>query len=229
MKVVAIIPVKAKSVRVASKNFKEFIDGKSLFDILFDKLLACDMIDAIYVSSDERSIGKFVTQKGCKFLLRDEEYCNNDTSWSDVISHVVDSVPESDDTTVMWCHTTSPLFDRYDEAVKQYRSLIESGDANGLVTVSRLSEFIVTEKKMPLNYAWGVWHPYSQNLEKLYAVTGALFIANKKEMINNKYVISSNPYLFETTAFEAIDIDTHFDFELAKLMYQNKATFDEIC
>ena len=34
MKVIAVIPVKTVSERVESKNFREFINGKSLFDIL---------------------------------------------------------------------------------------------------------------------------------------------------------------------------------------------------
>jgi len=39
MRIVAIIPVKEKSERVPSKNFKTFSDEKSLLDILLEKLL----------------------------------------------------------------------------------------------------------------------------------------------------------------------------------------------
>ena len=181
------------------------------------------MIDEVYVSTNELSVQDYVTDKGCKFLLRDDHYCNNETSWSEVITKVIESLPENDDVSVMWCHTTSPLFDRYDDAVSQYQKLVDLGDSNGLVTVAHLSEFIVTECNRPLNYSWGVWHPYSQNLEKLYSITGALFIASKAEMKRNRYVISSNPYLFETTPYESIDVDTQYDFDLARLMFQNKS------
>jgi len=228
MKIVAVVPVKAKSDRVPSKNFREFADGKSLFELLVDKLTASDQIEKVYISTNELSVKEYVADKGCHFLLREDDYCNNEISWSDVIAHVVGSLPEDDDVSVMWCHTTSPLFDRYDEAIQAYCSMIEKGDANGLISVARLSEFIVTERNRPLNYSWGVWHPYSQNLEKLYSITGALFIAKKGEMLRNRYVISSSPYFFETTAYEAIDLDTPFDFELAKLMYLNRDTLSSL-
>ena len=102
--------------------------------------------------------------------------------------------------------------------------MINGDRFNGLVTVARLSEFIVTERSIPLNYSWGVWHPYSQNLEKLYSITGALFMAKKEEMIRNRYVMPKHPYMFETSPYESIDVDTEFDFELAKLMYHHKKT-----
>ncbi|RFM24100.1 MAG: hypothetical protein D0433_07340 [Candidatus Thermochlorobacter aerophilum] len=59
-------------------------------------------------------------------------------------------------------------------------------------------------------------------MEKLYRVTGALYVAKKSEMIKNRYVISKKPYLFLTTPAEGVDIDTPFDFELAQLIYSNK-------
>ena len=222
MRIVAVVPVKSKSERVASKNFRDFHDGKSLFDLLISKLTASNLINQIYISTNELSIQKNSSDHGCKFLHRDERFCNNDTAWSEVITHVIDSLPEANDVLVLWCHTTSPLFDRYDEAIEKYLEMRDTAGNDGLITVSRLSEFIVTENKQPLNYSWGVWHPYSQNLEKMYSITGALFVATKDEMLRNRYVISRNPHLFETTPYESIDIDTLFDFELAKLMIQNK-------
>ena len=41
-------------------------------------------------------------------------------------------------------------------------------------------------------------------------------------MLKNRYVISKNPYLFEVNDFEAIDIDSEYDFELAKILMENK-------
>ena len=37
-------------------------------------------------------------------------------------------------------------------------------------------------------------------------------------MLKNRYVISSNPYLFEATAEESVDIDTEFDFKFAQYL-----------
>ena len=138
------------------------------------------------------------------------------------IYEVISSVPESEQTHIAWCHSTSPLFESYDDAIKKYFESIVHNNANGLVTVIQSSDFLVTEKMQPINYSWGPWHKYSQYLEKIYKITGALFIAKKNEMLRNRYVISSNPEFYEVTPIEAIDVDTSYDFELAKVLVQKK-------
>ena len=91
-----------------------------------------------------------------------------------------------------------------------------------MVSVERFKRFIVTENKLPLNYAWGIWHPYSQNLDNLYSITGALFMMSIKQFKINRYVISKNPYYLESSNFEGFDIDTMNEFKLVQLMYKHK-------
>jgi len=222
MKIVAVIPVKAVSERVESKNFRDFIDGRSLFDILLSKLVESKVIDKIYVSSDAKNIKDFVERKGCSFIERDKKFCNNQVPWSDVIAHVAESIPEKDDTVLCWCHTTSPLFDEYEQAIKDYKKSLKDG-FDGLVSVCQVNDFIVSEKGQPLNYSWGPWHKYSQFLDKYYSITGALFITTKGEMVKNRYVISKNPFFYKVSDFKSIDVDTEFDFKLAQLLFMNRS------
>jgi CMP-N-acetylneuraminic acid synthetase len=227
MRVVAVIPVKSISERVESKNFREFFGGESLFDILVNKLRNSNEIDDIYISSNALDLKERVERLGCKFILRPDEFCNNNISWSDVIAHVSNSIPEDDNTAIAWCHTTSPLFDEFDEAVKSYKASIKEGQFDGLVTVSELDEFIVSAHRQPINYSWGPWHPYSQHLEPMYTITGALFIATKIEMARNRYVISKNPDFYIVPPLQAIDVDTEYDFKLAQLLMKNKRNLSD--
>lgn len=221
-KIVAVIPVKFKSERVPSKNFREFINGKSLFDLLLEKLLKVENISKIYVSSNSYEIKNKVENAGCTFLPREERFCNNIVSWSDVIYNVVKSIPEKNDVSIAWCHTTSPLFESYQPAIDSYLNALMNKKADGLITVIECIDFLVSEKKQPLNYSWGSWHKYSQYLDKIYSITGALFLAKKEEMLLNRYVISRNPKFFMVPKIESIDVDTPYDFELAKILIQNK-------
>lgn len=221
MRIVAVIPVKDKSDRVESKNFREFTDNISLTELKIRHLMAADIFDKIYISSDSNNARELADKYNLTFLERDERYCNNIMPWSDVIFEVVNSLPEDNETTVAWCHTTSPLFENYKMCVEKYIA-IDKTQHNGLVTVAKLSEFILSEKAKPINYHWGVWHEYSQNLDKLYAITGGLFVASKEAMLKNRYVISTKPYLYEVSPFEAIDVDTAYDFQLAKLLYTHR-------
>ena len=223
-KIVAVVPVKLESDRVPSKNFREFFEGDSLFDLLIKNLLKSDQIDEIYISSNKLDVKQKVEDLGCRFIQRSDEFCNNNIPWSDVIYEVVKSIPEDDDVSIAWCHTTSPLFDNYQLAIKKYFEMLHKNTFDGLITVTTLSEFLVSEKRQPINYSWGPWHKYSQHLDKISAITGALFIAKKREMLLNRYVISKNPLYFEVSQFEAIDVDTAYDFELAKILYKNKKT-----
>ena len=222
MKIVAVIPVKVKSERVKSKNFTVFYRGKSLFDLLIDKLKSVKEIDTIYISSNATHLKDSAEKLGCEFIRRNDKYCNNNIPWSDVIAHVAESIPESNDSSIAWCHTTSPLFNKYDLAIRSYLENVKKCKYDGLVTTVKISEFLVSKNKQPLNYSWGPWHKYSQYLDQIYAITGALFIASKHEMVQNRYVISKNPLFYEVNPLEAIDIDTPYDFELAKLLMENK-------
>ena len=222
MKTVAVIPVKKVSERVESKNFRNFHEGKSLFELLIDKLIDSKSFDEIYVSSNLHSLKDTLSEKGVNFISRPDEFCNNDVPWSDVIAHVAQCIPEEDNSNIAWCHTTSHTINRYKESVSNYLKKKKELKNDGLITVTKSSDFIISEKLQPLNYSWGPWHQYSQFLEKFFYITGALFITTKQNMLKNRYVISRNPFLFEVNNYESIDIDSEYDFELAKILLENK-------
>jgi CMP-N-acetylneuraminic acid synthetase len=223
MRNVAVIPVKKKSDRVQNKNFKLFADGLSLIEFKLKQLLDAGCFDTIYISSNAPEAVALAKQYNVQHILREDYFCSNDVSWSDVIHHVISSLPEADDALISWCHTTSPLFSNYKVAIEKFHSLImEQSEYNGLTAVTEFSEFLLSEKSRPFNYNWGIWHDYSQHMDKLYRVTGALFVAQKGEMIKNRYVMSKKPYLFVTSSAEGIDIDTQFDFRMAQIIYENK-------
>lgn len=223
MRSVAVVPVKEKSDRVASKNFRSFVDGMSLFELKLKQISHSGCFDTVYISSNSVEAERLSRKYGCEFIPREDSYCSNDISWSDVIFEVISSLPEPETTAVAWCHTTSPLFTRYKDALEKYQELLKEVPAtfDGLTCVTEFSEFLLTSNSRPFNYTWGVWHDYSQHMEKLYRVTGALFIASKATMLKNRYVMSNRPYLFVTEPFEGLDVDTPFDFQLAQMVYKN--------
>ena len=218
-KIVAVIPVKHSSERVKSKNFREFSEGKSLFEIKLDQIISSNSFDEIYISSDSPDAKEIATKKGVHFIDRDEKFCNNITPWSDTIFHVANSIPEENDVYRAWCHTTSPLFDEFKKAVATFNRELSNGNCNGLVSVSECKDFILDDLGNPVNYSWGRWHKYSQDLRSYYYVSGALFISSKEEMLLNRYVISTNPFLFVSSQEKSIDIDTEFDYEFAQYLF----------
>jgi N-acylneuraminate cytidylyltransferase len=222
MNIVAVVPVKDNSERVPNKNFKDFFRGLSLLELKINHLKSASIFSNIYISSDSKKAKIIADSMGVNFIQRDSKFCNNIIPWSEVILNILESLPEDEDTLIAWCHTTSPFFENYKQAIQTYISSKQNNDDfDGLITVERLNDFIVDEKPQPLNYSWGVWHDYSQNLKKMFRITGALFLTSKKEMIKNRYVISKRPILFISSQLEGIDIDTEFDFKVAKLIIED--------
>ena len=220
-KINIVIPVKKTSDRVKNKNFRKFYNNISLFHLLIRKLKKSKFVKNIFISSNKTSIENEVNSMGCKFVYREDKFCNNIIPWSEMIYHTVKSLPIDVNDDLAWCHTTTPLFDDYDAAFKTYFAKTRKVN-DGLVIVSTLNEFVVSENKKPLNYSWGPWHQYSQNLEKLYTITGTMFASKKITFLNNRYVISKNPFFYEISRYESLDIDDNYDFELAKLLIKNK-------
>ncbi len=215
----AIIPVKSKSERVPNKNFRDFHNGNSLLDILLNKLKKIKDIDKVYVSSD-KNLSNYCNERGAIFLERNKDFCNNITPWSKVITEVVNSIPCKNNDTIMWCHVTGPLFNRYEEGIRIFKDSLKIG-YDSLVAVEKLNEFILNESFKPINYSWGEKHPYSQDLNPLYRVNGSLFIAQKKTMLEHKYVLGKNANILLCSEDDSIDIDTQSDFEKAKAKYNN--------
>lgn len=217
---IAIIPVKVSSERVARKNFRAFTDkGASLLDLKIDQIKASGVYDRIYISTD----ADFLTHTAedgveLRIVSRDSYYCNNVTSWSEVISHILDSINEPPESIISWCHVTSPLFNRYAEAMSAYESSLDRG-FDSLVTVKKVNEFLLWESGIPINYQWGAWHKYSQDLPSVLAVTGALFTSTLGMMSETRYVIGKNPLPFMTAGPEVVDVDTEEDFNEAKQLH----------
>ena len=135
-----------------------------------------------------------------------------------MIENVLTSIPESPNTNVLWCHTTTPLFRDYALALDTFLNR-DMDKYNSLVVVERMKEFILTEHGLPVNYAFGPWHKYSQFLPSYYRVVGSLFIGQLSTLLKHRYVFGSNPLLFETDTRQSIDIDTAFDFEMAQYFH----------
>jgi len=213
---VAVIPVREGSQRVLDKNFRSFAGGKSLLELKIEQLRKEACFEEIFVSSDSARAREVAERTSVGFLPRESRLCSANVRWSDVISGVVASLP-GDNPLVAWVHSTSPLHTEYARPLSVFRK--REGECDSLVTVSAFQEFIVNKKGRPINYHWGVWHDYSQELDELYKVTGALFIARKQDILQWRYLIGVKPHLYSVNRKSAVDIDTMEDFELAQLLY----------
>lgn len=213
---VALIPVREGSQRVENKNFAAFVDGKSLLEVKIDDLKKSECFDHIYISSDSEKATVMAQEKDVEFLKRATEMCQSDVIWADVVEHIMDTIPGNP--IVVWALVTSPLFKNYAGALNRFLKIRENYDS--LVAVLPKKSFFLNKFGRGINYNLGYWHPYSQELDTYYEVTGACYIGFKTDMAKWKYWFGVRPYLFEVSNIEAIDVDTLDDFIMAQKIYK---------
>lgn len=214
--IVALVPVREGSQRVKGKNFIEFSEGKSLLDIKIEHLKNAKCFDHIYISSDSPRVEEIAKKNKVEFLKRDSLMCQADVLLSDVITHIMTTIPG--DPIVTWALVTSPLFKNFAPAVKKFMSVQNKHDS--LAAVLPKKSFFLNAHGRGINYNPGWWHPYSQQLETYYEVTGACYIGAKSDMIKWNYWFGVKPFLFEVSSLESVDVDTQADYEFAQKIYK---------
>lgn len=213
MKTVAIIPMKLNNERLPNKNIKLFSNGKPLCSYIFSTLMKVKGLDEIYVFCSDERIKEYLPSN-IKFLKRDSSLDRNTSTMNEVLRAFTRIV--NADIYVL-THTTAPFL-----TSKSFEACIEKikyEKYDSVFSVRRVQEFLWKDGN-PMNYDLENI-PRTQDLPLIYRETCGFYMF-KKETIN-KYNrrIGSNPYLYEVSELEAIDINDAFDFEIANSLVNN--------
>jgi N-acylneuraminate cytidylyltransferase len=203
------------SSRIKNKNIRPFYGEKSLFDIKAEQILAFEKPENVYVSSENPIVEKLCEKYQFNFMLRDPSLCGNEIYQPDLVKALTDPIPGDDD--IAWIQVTSPLFNDFQRALKEWSQVKDQYDS--LTAVKRFKGHLLDETANPVNYAFGYWHKVSQKLPPLYTVLWSLFILKRETVNRFHYHIGVNPHLFVTESM-TIDIDYEDDFELAQIVYK---------
>ena len=210
--IVAVVAVREGSVRVKDKCFRPFAGEKSLLHLKLKQLKKAGCFDHIYVTSDSDRAKNIAAEINVEFLYRAPYMCKGDAPWSEVVHYIASSIPG--DPIICWANPTSPLQQEYVQAVKKFIEI--QPEYNSLISVEEVREFFVNSRGRPINHNWGFWHERSQDLETLYRMTTAIFIAKKSDMLKWHYMIGTKVFLFKVSKIEGLDIDILDDLEFAE-------------
>lgn len=218
-KTIAIIPARGGSKRIPEKNIQLLGDYPLLAHSILYAKENSDIIDGIYVSTDDTEIKKTALQFGAKVIDRPESISGDLEPTVSALKHVLESI-ESDVENVILLQATNPL--RPQNLLKEAFSQYQKENKDSLFTVSRNHQKfgkIVENKFHPFNYSFG---QRSQDLEPLYFENGLLYIS-KASLILNDIIISENAFPFEVNhIFAQVDIDTPDDLDYARFLYQKQ-------
>jgi len=217
MKTIAIIPARGGSKRLPQKNIK-LLGGIPLIahSILYAQANS-DIIDDVYISTDDEQIKKIALQFGAKVIDRPASLSGDKEPTVSALKHVLESIEKNVENVIL-LQVTNPL--REEKLLNEAFEFYEKGNYDSLFTVSRNHHklgTIETNKFIPFNYQIG---QRSQDLKPLYFENGLLYIT-KAKLILEDIIISEKAFPFEVNhIFANVDIDTLEDLEYAEYLFQ---------
>ncbi|HSD07363.1 acylneuraminate cytidylyltransferase family protein [Flavobacterium sp.] len=221
MKTIAIIPARGGSKRLPEKNIK-FLGGIPLLvhSILYAQANS-DIIDAVYVSTDDEQIKKVALQFGAKVIDRPQSLSGDLEPTVSALKHALQQIGDEAENVIL-LQPTNPL--RLKNLLADAFKIYKEGNHDSLFAVTRNHQKfgkIANQKFIPFNYEIG---QRSQDLEPLFYENGLLYIT-KAKLIFEDIIISENAFPFEVNhIFANVDIDTPEDFDYAEYLYQKLIT-----
>lgn len=219
---IAIIPARGGSKRFPEKNIRLLGELPLLVHSIRYALENSELIDEVYVSTDNQIIKNIALDNGAKIIDRPSFLSGDFEPTVSAMKHVLESINQQDIENVILLQPTNPL--RPHDLLKQAFKKYQNENYNSLFTVSRNHQKfgkIDNKKFIPFNYKIG---QRSQDLEPLFYENGLLYISKAKLILEDK-IVSENAFPLEVNhVFAQIDIDSKDDFEYAEYLYKKLIT-----
>lgn len=209
MKVVAFVPIRLNSKRVAGKNTR-LLGNKPLLWYILNTLLSVKKIDEVYVFCSDESIASMIPL-GVKFLKRPLFLDRDETLGKDIYEEFTKTI---DADIYILAHATSPFIKS--ETIDNALSKVIDEDYDSAFSTEKIQTFTWYKGK-PLNYDLKEI-PRTQTIEPVYVETSAFFIFKRDVWKIHKQRIGSKPFYAIVDKMEGIDIDWPEDFALAEII-----------
>ena len=206
MKVTAILPMRAGSQRVKSKN-ERIINGKCLFEYAIETLLSAERVGTILINTDIVSVkNKYSNNHSIRLIERSDHLTGN----CNINNVIAETLNYSNEELYIQVHATNPLLkpETLDSAINIYLENQKNHDS--LFGVTRVQKRFWSKNCVPINHNIGD-EPTTQNLEPLYEENSCFYIFTKKTFLKTKNRIGINPMVFEISKLESWDIDDEED------------------
>ena len=206
-RIVAFVPIKLHSQRLAGKNVKP-LGAVPLLRYILDVLVGARHIDDVYVFCSDESIVELLPP-GVKFLKREKWLDSDETLGSEIYDSFIKKVSAE---YYLLAHATSPYVKV--ETISRAIDKVMTGGFDSALTVKQVRNFVWFENR-PLNYSLDNV-PRTQDLEPVYVECSAFFIFRRDHWVERRRRVGETPYFVLLDGREAIDIDNQDDFSLAE-------------
>lgn len=226
--VIAVIPARGGSKAIPRKNLTN-LAGKPLIAHTIYAAQKALLVDAIWVSSDDKDILKLSASLGAQTLSRPDEIADDNASANEVVHHFIGSLPEDarkQNTVILYLQPTSPLRDErhIDSALKA----MDIARANGVMSVVEAEKppqksFRIDENGRLISlFDERQSNARRQDLQLCYYPNGAIYAFRISEFLTRNGFPSNGSIPFMMSYADSIDIDNTTDLIRAELAIGEK-------
>jgi CMP-N,N'-diacetyllegionaminic acid synthase len=226
--VVALIPARGGSKGIPRKNLTN-LAGKPLIAHTINAAKKAVLVDAIWVSSDDKDILRISASLGAQTLSRPDELANDDASANGVVHHFIESLPEDvrkSNTIILYLQPTSPLRD--EKHINSALRAMEIARANGVISVVEAEKpphkaFRLDESGRLISlFDERLSNARRQDLPQYYYPNGAIYAFRISEFLDRNGFPSNGSMPFIMSHTDSIDIDSTTDLIRAEVAIGEK-------
>ena len=214
-----VIPLRSGSKGIKNKNIKKF-HGDSLVNYTLKKLLKIKDVKNIFVLTDSDSYKKKII-KNKKINLtypRPKRISGDNASINHVVINFLNwSKKKYDIKKILFFHVTCPLISI--KEIKKTINFIKKNKFESLIHVTEAMEHpyeCIDGTGTNWKYVKEFNGVNRQNYKKFFFITGSMYYFTKNFVLKNKRMYNKSSYAYQVDKINFVDINTKFDFELAK-------------
>ena len=224
----AFIFARGGSKGLPGKNIKP-LAGKPLLQYSIDTALASDLIEQVFVSTDDQAIAQVAIEGGATLIERPAELATDQSSewlsWRHAVEWATEHYGSFDGFVSL--PATSPLRSQDDVEAAILKRQAETADICIAVTPASRSPYFNMVKYNEAGFVELVNQPEGevsrrQDAPKVFDITTVVYATTPQFVLNNYGLFSGKVAIIEVPKARAVDIDDIYDFRLAEAIIKGE-------
>lgn len=224
----AFIFARGGSKGLPEKNIKP-LAGKPLLQYSIDTALASDLIEQVFVSTDDQAIAQVAIEGGAILIERPAELATDQSpewlSWRHAVEWATEHYGSFDGFVSL--PATSPLRSQKDVEAAILKRQVETADICIAVTPASRSPYFNMVKYNEAGFVELVNQPEGevsrrQDAPQVFDITTVVYATTPEFVLNNYGLFSGKVASIEVPKARAVDIDDIYDFRLAEAIIKGE-------
>lgn len=223
MNIITIIPARGGSKGLPRKNVLPF-NGMPLIVHSIKYALGCNLINTVYVSTDDEEIAKISTEYGAKVIHRPEHLSGDEATTEFAIEHTLSEISEKPDIVVL-LQATSPI--RPQNSLNEALNKFIENNYDSMLSISPSHRFFwsVDDENSAIPQYDFLNRPRRQDMKRTdikFVENGSVYIFTYKHFQSVKNRLGGNIGYIEFDEKFSYEIDSITDFQFLETLAKNE-------